>query len=154
MVKTLLTNTKQIYSIGHSSRGLNELVRIMKGHGIEALIDIRSYPRSKRNPDFNRENLQILLPGLGIDYHWIKELGGMRERGYEEHYDSVEFERGISDLLKVAETKVCAFMCAELKWRECHRSFVAEKLFREGWEVVHIYSETEQEIHAGMIGGS
>lgn len=144
---------KVVFSIGHSNRGLDELVRILKGHGIEALLDIRSYPRSKRNPGFNRENLEALLPGLGIEYHWIKELGGMRDRGYEEHFDSEEFERGISELLKTVENKISAFMCAELKWRECHRSFVAEKLFREGWEVVHIYSETEVEKHSGMIGG-
>lgn len=143
---------KIVYSIGHSSRRLDELLRILKGRGIEALIDIRSYPRSKRNPDFNRENLSIFLPGLGIDYVWIKELGGMREEGYEEHFDSEEFERGITELLKVAESSVSAFMCAELKWRECHRSFVAEKLFQGGWEVIHIYDETETEKHSGMIG--
>ena len=143
---------KTIFSIGHSSRNLDELVRVLKDHGVGALADIRSYPRSKRNPNFNREHLEALLPGLGISYHWIKELGGFREGGYEEYMESGEFTEGIAKLLEIAAADSCAFMCAELKWRECHRSFVAERLFRDGWEVVHIYSETEAEKHAGMIG--
>lgn len=76
----------------------------------------------------------------------------MREGGYEEYMVSEEFETGIEELKKTAEAKIVAFMCAELKWRECHRSFVAERLYRDGFEVVHIYSETETEKHAGMIG--
>jgi len=146
------TEQKLIFSIGHSNRSLDELVRILKGREIGALVDIRSYPRSKRNPGVNREKLEALLPGLGIGYLWIKELGGMRRGGYEGYMDSQEFTEGISQLLEIARTKSCAFMCAELKWRECHRSFVAERLFRDGWDVVHIYDETEAERHAGMIG--
>ena len=143
---------KIIFSIGHSNRSLDELVRILKNHSILALADIRSYPRSKRNPNFNKEHLEALLPGLGIEYLWIKELGGMREGGYEEYMESGEFTEGIAKLIDKARQKPCAFMCAELKWRECHRSFVAEKLFRDGWDVEHIYGETEAEKHAGMIG--
>ena len=146
------TKEKLIYSIGHSNRGLDELVRILKDREVGVLADIRSYPRSKRNPDFNKENLQSLLPGLGIGYLWIKKLGGMREGGYEEYMESREFAEGVEQLAETAEKKCCAFMCAELKWRECHRSFVAEKLFRDGWDVAHIYDETEAERHAGMIG--
>ena len=146
------TIRKRIFSIGHSNRGLDELVRILKAHEIGALVDIRSYPRSKRNSNFNREHLEVMLPGLGVGYHWIKELGGLREGGYEEYMESQEFKEGLAKLFKTAESKLCCFMCAELKWRECHRSFVAEKLFRDGWEVVHIYDETEVEKHAGIIG--
>lgn len=143
---------KQIYSVGHSNRSLDELVRILKSRGVGALADIRSYPRSKRNPNFNKEHLQALLPGLGISYVWIKELGGMREEGYEEYIESGDFTEGITKLIEKATEKPCAFMCAELKWRECHRSFVAERLFQDGWDVVHIYDEKEAERHTGMIG--
>jgi len=144
---------KRIFSIGHSNRSLDELVRILKSHEIAALVDIRSYPRSKRNSNFNREHMEVMLPGFGIEYLWIKELGGLREGGYEEYMGSEEFTEGLSQLVEIAQSKPCAFMCAELKWRECHRSFVAERLFREAWDVVHIYNETEVEKHAGMIGG-
>ena len=153
MIELIKTKPKQIFSIGHSNRQLDELVRILKGLEIEVLADIRSYPRSKRNPAFNRENLEALLPGLGIEYRWIKELGGLKVGGYEEYMWSEEFLEGISLLRDVASKERSAFMCAELKWRECHRSFVAEILFRQGWDVVHIYDETEVEKHAGMIGG-
>jgi uncharacterized protein (DUF488 family) len=143
---------KSIFSIGHSNRSLDELVRILKGREIGALVDVRSYPRSKRNSNFNREHLEVMLPGFGIEYRWIKELGGMRQDGYEEYMESEEFAEGLAKLFKTAESKLCCFMCAELKWRECHRSFVAEILFRDGWDVVHIYNETKVEKHAGMIG--
>ena len=143
---------KHIFTIGHSNRSLDEFVRILKRWEIEALLDIRSYPRSVRNPQFDREKLRALFPGLGIEYTWVQELGGMREGGYGEYMKSPEFEEGIVQLRAVAEKKRCAFMCAELKWRECHRSFVSESLFREGWEVVHLYDEREEERHAGLIG--
>ena len=93
-----------------------------------------------------------MLPGFGIEYRWIKELGGLREYGYEEYMESPEFNTGMELLIKTAESKLSAFMCSELKWRECHRSFVSERLFRAGWELLHIYDENEEEVHAGMIG--
>ena len=143
---------KHIFTIGHSNRGLDEFVRILKRSGIGTVLDIRSYPRSKRNPQFDRKNLEALLPGFGIEYMWIKELGGLREGGYGEYMESPEFEEGMIQLRAAAEKSQCVFMCAELKWRECHRSFIAERLYRDGWEVVHLYDEREEERHAGLIG--
>ena len=141
----------QIFSIGHSNRTLDEFVGILKQYGIEALADIRSYPRSKRNPHFDREALERDLPARGIEYVWIKALGGMREGGYEEYMNTPSFGDGLNILISAASEKMTAFMCAELDWRSCHRSFVSHALHARGWNVVHIYDENESEAHSGLF---
>lgn len=146
------TMPTRIHSIGHSNRTLDELVSVLKSHGIELLADIRSYPRSKRNPHFDRENLEKLLPSHGIEYLWIKDLGGMREGGYEEYMKTDEFSRGINELTNAATGRSTAFMCSELRWRECHRSFVSKALAARGWDVIHIYDANETEAHSTLPG--
>lgn len=141
----------QIFSIGHSNRKLGELVSILKHYGIEVLADIRSYPRSKRNPHFDKEQLEIELPSRGIEYVWIRGLGGMREGGYEEYMKTREFEDGLSTLRSIAGEKKTVFMCAELDWRSCHRSFVSGALHKLRWDVVHIYDGDESETHSGLF---
>jgi len=141
----------QVHSVGHSNRSIDEFISVLKSHGIELLADIRSYPRSKRNPHFDRENLEKLLPSHGIEYLWIKELGGMRSGGYAEYMKADEFSRGLEELMKTAGKKGTAFMCSELRWRECHRSFVSEALVSKGWEVMHIYDENETERHSMLL---
>jgi uncharacterized protein (DUF488 family) len=140
-----------IYSIGHSNRGLDELVSVLKRYGVETLADIRTFPRSKRNPHFDRESLERELPASGIGYVWIRELGGMREDGYEHYMSTAGFEEGFNALLSVAGERRTAFMCSELVWRNCHRSFVSHALHSRGWEVVHIYDENESETHSGLF---
>ena len=142
---------KQIFSIGHSNRVLGELVSILKHYGIEALADIRSYPRSKRNTQFDRESLERELPAAGVEYGWIKELGGMRGGGYEEYMNTPGFAAGLNALATLASGKKTAFMCAELDWRRCHRGFVSQALHSRGWEVLHIYDERESESHSGLF---
>ena len=141
----------QIFSIGHSNRELGELVSILKNYGIEVLADIRSYPRSKRNPHFDMEHLEKGLPSRGIEYVWIRGLGGMREGGYEEYMKTAEFEEGLNTLRSIAGEKKTVFMCAELDWRSCHRSFVSGALHKFRWEVVHIYDGNESETHSGLF---
>jgi len=130
---------------------LGELVSILKHYGIEALADIRSYPRSKRNTQFDRESLERELPAAGVEYVWIKELGGMRGGGYEEYMDTPSFGDGLDVLIALASGKKTAFMCAELDWRRCHRGFVSQALHSRGWEVLHIYDERESESHSGLF---
>jgi len=142
---------KQIFSIGHSNRTLVEFIDILKSYGIEAIADIRSYPRSKRNTHFDREALERELPASGIEYVWIKELGGMRGGGYEEHMNTPGFEAGLNALAALGSGKKTAFMCAELDWRRCHRGFVSQALHSRGWEVLHIYDERESESHSGLF---
>ena len=140
-----------IFSIGHSNRTLVDFLTILKRYGVEALADIRTYPRSKRNPHFDSESLEKELPPNGIEYVWIKELGGMREDGFENYMNTSGFEEGFNTLVALAGEKRTAFMCSELDWRNCHRSFVSHALYSRGWEVVHIYDENESETHAGLF---
>jgi uncharacterized protein (DUF488 family) len=148
----LNTGTRiRIFSIGHSNRTLYEFAGVLKQYGIEALADIRSRPSSKRNPHFDREALEMELPASGIEYVWIKELGGMRGGGYEEHMNTPEFEAGLNTLAALASGKKTAFMCAELDWRRCHRGFVSQALHSRGWDVLHIYDERESEAHSGLF---
>ena len=141
----------RIFSIGHSNRALDELITILKRYGIETLADIRTLPRSRRNPHFDRESLEKELPSSGIEYVWIKELGGMREWGYEGYMTTPGFEYGLNSLEAAASGKRTAFMCAELDWKSCHRSFVSHALHSRGWEIVHIYDENESETHSGLF---
>lgn len=141
----------RIFSIGHSNRELDEFAAILKHYGIEALADIRSYPHSKRNPHFDTEHLEKELPSRGIEYVWIRGLGGMREGGYEEYMKTAEFEEGLNTLKSLAREKKTVFMCAELDWRSCHRSFVSGALHKLRWEVVHIYDGNESESHSGLF---
>jgi uncharacterized protein (DUF488 family) len=141
----------QIFSIGHSNRALGELITILKRYGVETLADIRSYPRSRRNPHFDREALENELPAHGIEYAWINELGGLREWGYEGYMATPGFEYGLNSLETLASGKKTAFMCAELDWRRCHRSFVSRALHSRGWDVVHIYDENESETPSGLF---
>jgi uncharacterized protein (DUF488 family) len=142
---------KQIFSVGHSNRELDKFVTVLKHYGIEALADIRSYPRSRRNPHFDGEVLEKELPAHGIEYVWINELGGLREWGYEGYMATPGFEYGLNSLEALASWKKTAFMCAELDWRSCHRSFVSRTLHSRGWDVVHIYDENESETHSALF---
>ncbi len=142
---------RRIFSIGHSNRTLVEFIGILRIYGIETLADIRSYPRSKRNAHFDRESLERELPESGIEYVWIKELGGMRGGGYEEHMNTPEFEAGLDAIMGLTSGKKTAFMCAELDWRRCHRGFVSQALHSRGWDVVHIYDGRESVAHSGLF---
>jgi len=146
----------RIFTIGHSTRQLEELLRLLKEHGIEVLADIRAFPTSTRFPHFNREVLSRRLPQAGITYRWRgKALGGYRRqsnpnsphtalrspgfRNYADYMDSPEFALGIEKLLKLAAKKRVAIMCAERLWWRCHRAFVSDYLSACcGVEVIHI----------------
>jgi len=152
-----------LYTIGHSTRALDELVNALKAHAIEVLVDIRSLPMSRRLPHFNRESLQTSLPVVGIKYVWMKEVGGRRKkirddspntamrsesfRNYADYMLTPEFEGGISQLLGLAEGSRTAYMCAERVYFRCHRMLVSDWLVAHGHTILHIDSEKPARPH-------
>jgi len=146
-----------LYTIGHSTRTLDELVSALKAHGIETLVDIRAFPMSRRLPHFNREALEHSLQEQGIRYIWMKALGGYRKatrkdsphtalrntsfRNYADYTLTPEFDRAITELLELASTSRTAYMCAERVYFRCHRMIVSDWLLAHGHEVLHIDAE-------------
>src|SRR5437879_2699343 len=143
-----------LYTIGHSTRSLDELISVLRAHRIETLVDIRAFPMSRRLPHFDRENLEKTLADAGIRYVWMKELGGRRKksledspnvalrndsfRNYADYMLTPEFERAAADLIKLAEHSRTAYMCAERVYFRCHRMLVSDWLVAHGHEVLHI----------------
>ena len=146
-----------IYTIGHSTRTLDELVAALHGQGIKTLVDIRSFPMSRRLPHFNRESLEQELARCGIAYIWMKELGGRRKkmrddspntglrnesfRNYADYMMTPEFADGSARLVEIAEREKTAIMCAERVYFQCHRMLVSDYLVAHGHTVLHIDDE-------------
>ncbi|HEV8082018.1 MAG TPA: DUF488 domain-containing protein [Chitinophagaceae bacterium] len=144
---------KTIWTIGHSTRSLDELVALLHSFNIVVIADIRSYPGSRKFPQFNKEALEISLPQNNIEYVHIKDLGGRRKanpdskntawrhvafRSYADYMESESFKNGIKELEKIALKKRTAYMCSEAVWWRCHRSMVSDYLKLYGWKVMHI----------------
>lgn len=143
-----------LFTIGHSTRSLDELVAALRAHGIQRLVDIRSFPMSRRLPQFNRESLECELPKNGLEYIWMKELGGRRKktrddspnsalrndsfRNYADYMLTPEFRRAAGELVRLAEEKPTAYMCAERVYFRCHRMMVSDYLVAHGHTVLHI----------------
>ena len=143
-----------IYTVGHSTRTFVELVLALSGHGVTTLVDVRSFPMSRRLPYFNREALETELPKHGIRYEWMKELGGRRKkirsdspnialrnesfRNYADYMMTADFTRGIERLLEIAGQGKTAYMCAERVYFQCHRMLISDYLTAHGHTVLHI----------------
>jgi uncharacterized protein (DUF488 family) len=143
-----------LYTIGHSTRPLEDLLETLQGHEIRTLVDIRAFPMSRRLPQFNRESFEKSLPAAGIRYVWMKALGGYRKkirddsphialrnasfRNYADYMLTAEFENAISELTALAEASRTAYMCAERVYFRCHRMLVSDWLVAHGHEVMHI----------------
>jgi uncharacterized protein (DUF488 family) len=151
-----------IWTIGHSTRSAHDFNQILKSHEIAALVDVRSFPGSRRYPQFNREELSRSLLASGIDYHHLPSLGGRRKpipdskntawknasfRAYADHMESLEFKNGIKELLQISARKRTTIMCAEALWWRCHRSLISDYLKASGIEVIHIADERRTEVH-------
>jgi uncharacterized protein (DUF488 family) len=151
---TKLRDLTTLFTIGHSTRSLDELVAALRAHGIERLVDIRSFPMSRRLPQFNRESLECELPKGALEYFWMKELGGRRKkirddspntalrddsfRNYADYMLTPEFRRAAGELVRMAEGKPTACMCAERVYFHCHRMMVSDYLVAHGHAVMHI----------------
>ena len=153
------------FTIGHSNRNLSELLGLLKEFNIEALIDVRSWPSSKKHPHFNREALRKSLEAEGIRYFWLgKELGGYRKTGlgdespnkawksigfrnYADHTLNEEFRRGIDRLIRYGEKWRVAYMCAEKFYWKCHRRIISDYLLSKGHRVIHIIDRGEARKH-------
>lgn len=151
-----------VYTIGHSTRSLDEFVGMLNAHGVTSLIDIRTVPKSRRYPHFAGDALSESLPAVGISYDWMKDLGGLRKprpdsenaawrnlsfRGYADHMQTQEFEEAVDELVRRSEEKTVAIMCSEaVPWR-CHRSLVGDALLVRGVTVMDIMSETKATPH-------
>jgi uncharacterized protein (DUF488 family) len=146
-----------LYTIGHSTRTLDELVSALKAQGVETLVDIRAFPMSRRLPHFNRESLEHSLPEHGIRYVWMQALGGYRKamrkdsphtalrnanfRNYADYTLTAEFEKATAELIRIARGSRTAYMCAERVYFRCHRMIVSDWLVAHGHEVLHIDAE-------------
>lgn len=163
-----------LYTLGHSTRTLEQLIAALRAHEIATLVDIRAFPMSRRLPQFNRESLVKTLPDAGIRYVWMKALGGYRKRtldespnialrnqsfrNYADYMLTPEFERAMAELIALAENSRTAYMCAERVYFHCHRMLVSDWLVAHGHEVLHIDAEGPPKPHrltaeARMIEG-
>lgn len=153
---------RTIYTIGHSTRTFEEFLVMLRSFEIEKVADVRSYPGSRKYPQFNKETLAVTLPEHGIKYAHIRELGGRRKvdkdsqntvwrhpafRGYADYMKTPQFEAGVKELERMAIANKVAFMCSEAVWWRCHRSMVADYLKVEGWLVLHIMAAGKAEEH-------
>lgn len=136
-----------IYTIGHSTREIDEFLNILKHCGIEIVADVRHYPSSRKFPWFNKEELQKSLQETGIRYFWLESLGGFRKGGYSEYTGGEEYKEGIEKLLKIATQGITAVMCAEILWFRCHRRYISETLEELGHRVIHIYNLEKTQEH-------
>ena len=152
-----------ILTIGHSTRSIEEFIRLLQAHEATCVVDVRSMPRSRRNPQFNRDSLPDSLGKAGIGYVHMAGLGGLRRpapdspndgwrnlsfRGYADHMQSPEFAEGLQALIKLAKEHRVALMCAEaVPWR-CHRSLIADALLVRGSKVEHIMNRSHRQVHA------
>ncbi|HYL47032.1 MAG TPA: DUF488 domain-containing protein [Candidatus Limnocylindrales bacterium] len=151
-----------VYTIGHSNRTIDDFIGLLRANGVQRVIDIRTIPRSRHNPQFNKEALAPALRAKTIGYVHLKKLGGLRHvradsvnlgwhnasfRGFADYMQTEEFEQGLERAMKLAEAKPSALMCAEaVPWR-CHRSLVADALEVRGFPVMDIISASAPRAH-------
>ncbi len=128
-----------IYTIGTSSRSIEEFIDILRAYKIDVAVDVRSFPSSKRYPQFNQKELSAELKKAQIEYIYLgKELGGFRKGGYEKYIKTEEFIKGIEKLEDIARHKSTVFFCCEKMFFRCHRRFISQMLSSSGWSVYHI----------------
>jgi uncharacterized protein (DUF488 family) len=151
-----------LFTVGHSTRSLDELIAICAAHGVGAIADVRRFPGSRRSPHFARRALEESLPAHGLRYRWIPELGGRRRRppaappsawqveafaAYADHMRSTEFGAGFARVLEMTAGGPTAIMCAEASPYHCHRRLIADWAELHGIEVVHLLDEHRRERH-------
>ncbi len=157
------TMTQMIWTIGHSTKPIEDFLDLLKAHGIERLVDVRTVPRSRHNPQFNTDAVAGSLAKASVSYRHSAGLGGLRKakkdsvnqawrnasfRGYADYMQTEDFWSALADLMAESRTQRTAIMCAEaVPWR-CHRSMIADALTTRGWTVEHIMSPAKADVHA------
>lgn len=157
-----IPRTHPILAVGHSARTVEEFIALLAGHKVKQLVDVRTMPRSRHNPQFNGDQLARSLAGAGIRYLHVPELGGLRHarrdsvntawrnlsfRGYADYMQTPGFEKALGKLMRLTQKRPSAIMCAEaVPWR-CHRSLIADALVARGIEVQEIASQTSVRPH-------
>lgn len=155
--------TAEVLTIGHSTLPAERFLSLLVAGEVTALVDVRRYPGSRRNPQFNVEALAADLTRVGIGYEPMGEsLGGRRSprpgsankgwrvesfRAYADHMETAEFGVGLERLEAIASASRAAVMCAEADWHRCHRRLLADALTISGWRVVHVRADREDEVH-------
>jgi uncharacterized protein (DUF488 family) len=151
-----------LYTIGHSTRTMEQFIALLRAHDIQMVVDVRTIPKSRHNPQFGQDLLSPALHEAGIEYTQLAKLGGLRRaardsintgwqnssfRGYADYMATGEFEEGLEELKAMAQKKRVAILCAEaVPWR-CHRSLIADALTIQGWQVLHIQSRKTARPH-------
>jgi uncharacterized protein (DUF488 family) len=151
-----------IRTVGHSTRPVDALIEMLEAHGVKRLLDVRTIPKSRYNPQYNSEALEHSLRDAGIGYQHMKALGGLRHprpdspnmawrnesfRGYADYMQTPEFESALLALTEAAAQEAVVIMCAEaVPWR-CHRSLISDALTARGYPVEHIMSATKSDPH-------
>jgi len=152
-----------VFTIGHSTRAIDQFIELLTGHGVQHLVDVRKTPQSRHNPQFGREQLSTSLERAAIRYTHMPGLGGLRRprkdstntgwrnasfRGYADYMQTPEFEESLNRCVELAKGEYAALMCAEaVPWR-CHRSLIADALVARGIDVREITSTTDARPHA------
>jgi uncharacterized protein (DUF488 family) len=154
---------RTLYTIGHSTRSLDELIDILREWGITRLVDVRTIPRSRTNPQFNIDVLPTALGASGISYVQMAALGGRRGKSksvgtrvnagwevqafhnYADYAETAPFRAGLEELLAMASEETCVIMCAEAVWWRCHRRIVTDHMLVHGVPVVHLFSREKGE---------
>lgn len=151
------------YTIGHATRTLEEFVAVLQAAEVQLVVDIRTIPRSRTNPQFNAETLSESLALYGIGYEWLSELGGLRRKSkdiapdvngfwenpsfhnYADYALSDSFRKGLDKLVRLGRKQRCVVMCAEAVWWRCHRRIVADYLLARGETVFHLMGDNRIE---------
>ena len=151
-----------IWTIGHSTHSFKEFIDMLKSFQIECVVDIRSFPGSRRYPHFNKETLEVSLPKNNIKYCHFRDLGGRRKvkpdsinagwriaafRGYADYMETSSFNEAIQELERFGSKERIAYMCSEAMWWRCHRSLVSDYLKLNGWTVFHIMGIGKSQEH-------
>lgn len=151
-----------VFTIGHSTRSIEDFLALLREHAIEALVDVRRYPGSRRHPHFAQDALRAALETAGIAYFWLPELGGRRAprkdspntawrnagfRGYADYMETPPFAAALARLLELLAAQRTAYMCAEQAWQQCHRGLISDALKARGVTVVHILAPGRTQLH-------
>lgn len=152
----------KIWTVGHSTRPIQNFLELLVEHQIQTVADVRSLPGSRKYPQYNQDTLAATLTEHNIKYEWFERLGGRRRtqadspntvwrnasfRGYADYMMTVEFEAALNQLHRLAASSRTALMCAEAVWWRCHRSMIADALCVDGTQVVHIMDAKHNVTH-------